>query len=109
MEAALAFISVPKFGAGSLGFVIGLLVWYFVFRYKDFSPKALGSTMSILTGGAVTKGFDWNASTDAVWYYPIGLFIATLIFWLTILAGPEGTEYLKDEALAKPSTGQPKP
>lgn len=58
---------------------MGLLVWYFVARFKAFNAKALGSTASVLTGGALTKFLEWN-NTNAPWYYPIGLLVATLIY-----------------------------
>lgn len=74
---------------------MGLLVWYFVARYKKFNEKALGSTASVLTGGALTKFLEWK-NTTAPWYYPIGLLVATLIYWLAVLAGPEGGKYLKE-------------
>jgi phosphotransferase system glucose/maltose/N-acetylglucosamine-specific IIC component len=75
---------------------MGILVWYFVARYKAFNAKALGSTASVLVGGVITKILYWKDPEGAAWYYPIGLLVATVIYWLAELAGPKGKKYLDE-------------
>ncbi|HCJ67087.1 MAG TPA: hypothetical protein DHV62_07135, partial [Elusimicrobia bacterium] len=58
-------------GSLSLGIVIGWLVRYFIRRFKSFTPKALGSVVSIIAGGAVIKFLE--ADKSVWWFYPIGL------------------------------------
>ena len=93
----MSIFTAPHIGACSMGFVMGILVWYFVGRFKEFNSKVLGSTSSVLAGGIVVKAFDWRADQgDALWYYPIGLLIATVLYWLIINASEAGTKFFGD-------------
>jgi uncharacterized membrane protein YfcA len=70
---------VPALGSLSLGVVVGLLVRYFIRRFKTFGPAALGSVISIIVGGAVIKFLE--ADTTVFWFYPIGLLAGFLIYF----------------------------
>jgi uncharacterized membrane protein len=92
---------VPAIGATCLGIVIGYLVRYFVRRFKNYTPKALSSVVSIILGGGVVKFL----STDqlAWWFYPIGLLIGFMVYSIigTVVYGSrvEGLWYTRPRGL----------
>jgi hypothetical protein len=76
-------------GTGSLGLVIGWLVWTFVGRVADLNLKALTALVTIV-GGGVALGV-WRFSQDQglpreANAYFIGIFMSVLI--LGLLYGP---------------------
>ena len=73
---------IPAIGTMSLGIVIGWLVRYFIRRFKDFTPQALGTVVSIMLGGAVLKFI--STDSTVLFFYPIGLLIGFVLY--TILA-----------------------
>ncbi len=60
-------------GALSLGSVIGYLVRYFIRRFKNFTPSALTTVVTLIAGGAAVKFFSSEQQPWAVWLYPIGI------------------------------------
>jgi NhaP-type Na+/H+ or K+/H+ antiporter len=60
-------------GATCLGIVIGWIISYFLRRYQEFTPKTLGTTISLIAGGVVVKFL--QVSPAVWWFYPIGLLI----------------------------------
>lgn len=80
-------------GTGSLGLVIGWLVWVFVDRAPTLSLKALLSVVSIVGGGAALGV--WRFSQESALpreanSYFIGIFCSALI--LGLLYGPPPKE-----------------
>ena|ERR1700733_3611169 len=96
---------VPAIGTLSLGIVMGWLVRYFIRRFKDFTPQALGTVVSIMLGGAVLK----LISTDAtiLFFYPIGLLIGFVVYTLlAMLVGDKGVANWADALLGPGRVGK---
>jgi O-antigen/teichoic acid export membrane protein len=70
--------AVPPIGSTCLGFVIGWLVRFFLYRMKSFTPKALSSIVSIIAGGAAIKLL--ASDSDLIWWYLIGLFLGFVVY-----------------------------
>lgn len=73
---------ISAIGATALGIVVGWLVRYFIRRFESFTPKALGSVVSIIAGGAIISFLKTDMSVW--WFYPIGLLIGFIVY--TIIA-----------------------
>jgi len=74
-------------GSGSLGLVIGWLVWTFVVRAKTLTLKALSTLCSIAAGGTILAvwhgtGTGTAGSKPEVNAYFIGLLVAVLVLGL---------------------------
>ena len=84
-------------GIFCLGTVIGWLVRYFIRRFHSFGPQALGTTISIFSGGGVVKLLKSSeVHQSLVWLYPIGLFVGFVLYsFLAWKAGADsdGTIY----------------
>ncbi|MCP4370583.1 MAG: hypothetical protein GY797_21090 [Deltaproteobacteria bacterium] len=77
---------IEPIGVTCMGVVVGFLVRYFVYRYDNFTPKALGATVSVLVGGSIAK-FLTN-SEDAFWFYPIGLLVGFIVWSVLAILWP---------------------
>jgi hypothetical protein len=94
----MGIFTAPNIGSCSMGVVMGVLVWFFVGKFKQYNSKVLASTASVLSGGAVIKAFGWNSAySDASWYYPIGLLAATTLYWLVILASKDAAKFFAED------------
>ncbi len=74
---------VPALGSLSLGIVVGWLVRFFLRRFRTFTPKTLGTVVTILVGGAVVRFL--SADTLVWWWYPIGLLVGFVAYTLLAL------------------------
>jgi uncharacterized membrane protein len=78
---------IENIGSACLGLVVGYLVMYFVFRFKDYTAKVLGSLVSVILGTAV-GGFlgKLSALKEVFAFYLIGLAIGVgvgiILYWL---------------------------
>jgi hypothetical protein len=63
-----------------LGAVIGWLVVYFVTRFPSYTPKVLGSLISVILGGTVV-GFlaKLGSVRETLSYYLIGLAVGVVV------------------------------
>ena len=80
------------FGTGSLGLVVGWLVWTFVDQAKTLTIAALGSLASIITGGgvlAVWKHTDTGGLTSEANTFFVGLALSVIILGLVHGKFPE--------------------
>jgi len=73
------------FGTGTLGLVIGWLVWEFLNRTEKFALKALSTIASLVAGGATM--LVWRATKDTALpdeanAYFMGIFASVLILGL---------------------------
>lgn len=88
---------VAAIGSLSLGIVVGWLVRYFIRRFKSFTPKALGSVVSLIVGGAITSFLE--ADKSVWWFYPIGLlvgFAAYTVIALWAIRNKKDSEAIKN-------------
>jgi hypothetical protein len=69
-------------GSICLGIVMGWLVRYCLDRFRQFTPKVLGSVVSVIVGGAVIHIFQGGDSITryAQWYYFMGLLGGVLLY-----------------------------
>ena len=95
---------VPALGALSLGIVIGWLVRYFIRRFKEFGPQALGLVVSIMLGGAVVKFLE--ADRTVWWFYPIGLLLGFVLYTVVALWVDRGGSGRASDALLGPGRRQ---
>jgi O-antigen/teichoic acid export membrane protein len=66
----------PPVGAMLLGFIIGMLVAFFVQEAKEWTRSALTASVSVLTGAGSMALLHYGApDPQSVWFYPIGLVI----------------------------------
>ena len=75
-------MSLPYFAAGSLGIIVGWLIWTFIHRSKSLTVQAISSLASLASGGVVIAAASWRAPTDpgdAVYVYPIGALFAIIV------------------------------
>jgi hypothetical protein len=77
-------MNIPAIGATCLGIVIGWLIRYFLFRFENFNPKVLGSTISLIAGGVVISFLQSNTpDKTVVWFYPIGVLGGFIIYTIS--------------------------
>jgi len=76
---------IELFGPISVGAVVGWMLYYFMRKYKLFSPKTLAATLGALAGGPVLTVLErWASGGDAklgLWYFlgvGIGFFVYAL-------------------------------
>jgi hypothetical protein len=65
----------------ALGFVIGLLIGWFVNEDQSFTATGLTTSISVLSGAGVLGFFHYvspNGPTREVWLYPIGILAGLL-------------------------------
>lgn len=75
---------VAAIGSTCLGFIVGWLVRYFLFRFKEFNAQILGSTVSLIAGSTVTVFFNlFDPGKSVIWFYPIGLLAGFLVYSIT--------------------------
>jgi uncharacterized membrane-anchored protein YhcB (DUF1043 family) len=70
-----------------LGAVIGYLVMYFLTRFTSYTPKVLGSLISVILGGTVVGFLGKLSNIRQVFsYYVIGLAIGVIVgiifYWI---------------------------
>lgn len=73
-------MALANLAGGLLGTLIGYLGWYFVTKLKTYTVQGLVSVIGAFVGGAAIKLLASNP--NAVWWYIIGLFIGTLIYFI---------------------------
>lgn len=106
-------------GSLSLGAVIGWLVRYFIRRFGSFTPKALGSVVSVVAGGAAVRLLATNES--AIWFYFMGLLLGFAVYHITFVvernraekssghaAASEPDPLAEDQAQSSPPSGVPR-
>jgi len=71
---------VPSIGSTCLGIVIGWLVRFFIWRFKQFSPSVLSAVVSVILGGAVAKYLGPTNDPNVWWFYPIGLLVGFVVY-----------------------------
>ncbi len=71
---------IPAIGATCLGIVVGLLIRYFIRRFKRFTPQVFGSLLSIVLGGTTIRLL--SGDQQIVWFYPIGLLLGFILYTL---------------------------
>lgn len=76
--------NVPAIGAGSLGFFVGYMIWYFVVRFaKDkYTSDGLVAVVGVFAGGIVVQFLEKGSTPTQRWWYPIGLVIGWAVFSL---------------------------
>jgi hypothetical protein len=95
-------MNIAAIGSVCFGIVVGWIIRYFLFRFDKFNIKILGSTLSIIAGGAVI-GFFSKIDPDktVVWYYPIGLLLGLILYSIgAFLSGAPakgGVYYVKEK------------
>jgi hypothetical protein len=79
---------IENIGSACLGAVIGYLVMYFLTRFTTYTPKVLGSLISVILGGTVV-GFIGKLGSnlkDVFAYYLIGVLIGVAVgiafYWI---------------------------
>ena len=66
----------PIVGAALLGFLIGMLVGFFVQEAKEWTRSAMTASVAVLTGAGVAALLRHGSpDPQGVWFYPIGLVI----------------------------------
>ncbi|MHC2432750.1 hypothetical protein [Bradyrhizobium sp. USDA 4451] len=77
--ASLAFFDKgigPAVGGTLLGFMIGMLVGFFVQEADEWTRSAMTASVAVLTGAGVVALLRYGATDpQGVWFYPIGLVI----------------------------------
>lgn len=68
--------AVAVVGAVLLGFIIGMLVGFFVQEAKEWTRSAMTASVAVLTGAGVVALLRYGApDPHGVWFYPVGLVI----------------------------------
>lgn len=63
-------------GGTLLGFIIGMLVGFFVQEADEWTRSAMTASVAVLTGAGVVTLLRYGApDPEGVWFYPIGLVI----------------------------------
>ncbi|MGY4289150.1 putative membrane protein [Bradyrhizobium sp. LM2.7] len=63
-------------GITLLGFIIGMLVGFFVQETDEWTRSAMAASVAVLTGAGVVALLRYGApDPQGVWFYPIGLVI----------------------------------
>jgi hypothetical protein len=74
----------PAAGLGCLGFVMIFICMYLIVRLKKPTIAGLGGVVGVFLGGVLAKFLTDYAATpgiqNAVWWYPIGLFVGLLVW-----------------------------
>jgi hypothetical protein len=100
-------MTIESIGSTCLGIVVGWLVRYFLFRFKEFNVQVLGSTLSLIAGGVVIGLFNMiDPSKTVIWFYPIGVLIGITVYSIIAYltgAPPEGGVYYVNEKKRKDS------
>jgi hypothetical protein len=91
---------IPPLGCLSLGIVIGWLVRYFIRRFAKFSPSVMGSTITIVCGGAVARFLDANPMV--LWFYPIGMLLGFVIYHLIAKREVRALNVVREERVHMP-------
>jgi hypothetical protein len=66
----------PAVGAALLGFIIGMLVGFFVQEAEKWTRSAMSASVAVLTGAGVVALLRYGApDPHGVWFYPMGLVI----------------------------------
>jgi uncharacterized membrane-anchored protein YhcB (DUF1043 family) len=78
---------VENIASACLGAVIGYLIMYFVTRFTSYTPKVLGSLISVILGGTVVGFLGKLSNIRQVFsYYVIGLAIGVVVgiifYWI---------------------------
>ena len=71
---------VPAVGSTCLGIVIGWLVRFFIWHFKQFSPSVLSAVVTVILGGAVAKYLGPTNDPNVWRFYPIGLLAGFVIY-----------------------------
>lgn len=68
--------TIPAVGATLLGFIIGMLVAFFVQEAKEWTRSAMTASVAVLTGAGALALLRYGApDPHGVWFYPVGLVI----------------------------------
>jgi tetrahydromethanopterin S-methyltransferase subunit C len=66
----------PAVGTVLLGFIIGMLVGFFVQEADEWTQTAMVASVAVLTGAGTLALLRYGThDTQGVWFYPIGLVI----------------------------------